>query len=172
MDNENAEAKKMFFDYCCNTFYMLNNSVLDKYEKFRISKRQEKLWRKEFIADCVSRLDPNDLSALKRLKDAGAIEALSEVIEQSDKGDGYAKLRYAEAIWWIADIPWYSKVVRKEARDTVINLWKSLVEKPFEITEEHKAEIGLYTNNHKLMTLEEYVVTFAKHRLSEMMKKK
>jgi len=172
MDNENVEAKKLYFDYCCNTFFMLNNGDLDKYKKFRISKKQEKLWRKEFIADSVSRLDTNDLSALKNLKDAGAIEALSEVIEQSDKGDGYAKLRYAEAIWSIADIPWYSKAVRKGARDTVINIWISLIEKPFEITEEHKAEIGLYTNNHKAMTPEEFVVNYAKRELNKMMKKR
>jgi hypothetical protein len=171
MDKDNKEAKGMFFDYCCNTFYMLNNGDLDKYKKFRISKKQEKLWRKEFIADAISRLDTNDLSALKDLKDAGAIEALPQVIEQSGKGDGYAKLRYAEAIWWIADIPWYSIAVRKEARSIATKLWESLIEKSFEITEQHKAEIGLYTNNHKLMAPEEFVVNYAKRKLNEMMKK-
>jgi|APIni6443716594_1056825.scaffolds.fasta_scaffold88391_2 hypothetical protein len=170
MDNENAEAKKMFFDYCCNHFFMLHNSESDKYAKYRISKRQEKLWRKEFITYWISRLDPNDVTALDHLKNAGAIEALPEIILQADKGDGYAKLRYADAIWWIADIPWYFK--RKPALDTAIRLWKSLVEKPFEITEEHKAEISKYLNILELRTSEEYIVTFAKRNLSEKAKMK
>ena len=168
MDNENAEAKKMFFDYCCNHFFMMHNGESDKYRKYRISKRQEKLWRKEFIAYWVGRLDPNDLTALHHLKDAGAIEVLPEIIVQADKGDGYAKLWYADAIWWIADIPWYFK--RKPALDTAIKLWKSLVEKPFEITKAHKAEISGYLNILGLKTPEEYIVTIAKRNLSEKAK--
>jgi hypothetical protein len=168
MNNENAEAKKMFFDYCCNHFFMNHNDELDKYRKYRISKRQEKLWCKEFNAYWISRLTPNDLTALHQLENAGAIEALPEIISQADKGDGYAKLRYADAIWWIADIPWYFK--RKLALDTAIRLWKSLVEKPFEITEAHRAEISGYLDFLKLKTPEEYVVTFAKRNLREKAK--
>lgn len=110
---------------------MFHNGESEKYKKYRINKRQEKVWRKEFFVHWISRPEPNDLTALKRLENAGAMEALSEIIFQADKGDGYAKLRYADAIWSIADIPWYFK--RKQALVTAINLWKSLVEEPYKI---------------------------------------
>jgi hypothetical protein len=166
MKQEIIEAKKMYFYYCGNHIYMMNNGDFEKYSGFRITNRQENRWRRELIAQEVSKLDPNDLTALHNLKTLGAIEVITKILRYSDKGDGYAKLWYGEAIWQIADNPFHP-LLRIKLFKMARNLWQSLIESPFEITEEHRKEITSALIILGLKSPEEYIITFAQRYLKE-----
>ncbi len=97
MNQSEEPAKKMFFDYACNTFFMAHDGVLEGYKLFGISEAQEAEWRREYIAFWTSQLSTDDLTAVDQLRNAWAGEALPDLIRVADTGDGYAKLWYANA---------------------------------------------------------------------------
>ncbi len=98
MDNKLKKAKNIFFDHACNRFFMDRNGVSQDYDRYGATKTQEAEWRQEYISMWVSRLSVDDLTAVRRLEDAWATEALPDLIRMADTGDSYAN-----AIWEIAN---------------------------------------------------------------------
>jgi hypothetical protein len=166
------KAKKMFFDYACNHFFMDHDGLGVKYRKYGVTKKQEIEWRSEYISIWTSRLSVDDLTPVNRLRDAWADEALPDLMKLAHKGDGYAKLWYANAIWQIANRPNVSAAMRKQAISTAINLWKLLVQDSEKISDDHRANISP-SNIFALgaSTPEEYVVNYTKSQLAEANKK-
>jgi len=170
MDDHKAKAKRMFFDYACRTFFMHNDGVLEEYRKFGITESEEKEWRQEYIAFWLSQLDVDGLTAVNRLCDADAGEALPDLIKMAGKGDSYAKLWYANAIWHIASrasIFDASMLVQNQAIQTAIDLWQSLVQGPIELSDNHTAEISPNMKHLGASMPEEYVLNYAKRMLNE-----
>jgi hypothetical protein len=171
MSNDKEKAKRMFFEYACNTFFMNNDGVLNDYLKFGISPTQEKEWRQEYISFWVNQLSVDDLTAVDKLRDAEAGESLPNLMSIASEGDGYAKLWYANAIWQLADRANISTELRNQARLVAINLWQFLIEQKFDITEDHKSKITPYLRALDASTPEEYVINYARHRITEAVSK-
>src|SRR5688572_11986778 len=150
-----AEAKKIFFEYSCNGVYMAQNDV--HFSQYHISKKQEAAWRNEFIAYWRSQLSTEDLTAVQKLRDAEAVEAIPDLIAMVNQGDSYAKLRVAEAL---ADIGYMSneKSLRKQTKATARKLAQSILDHPMRISERHKIEIQRLGGSDP----EEYIILFAK----------
>ena len=47
---DEADAKRMFFDYACNSFFMSHDGVYEEYKRYGISEAQEKERCREYIA--------------------------------------------------------------------------------------------------------------------------
>ena len=110
----------------------------EEYKKYGISENQEQEWYREYIEFWVNQLSVDDLTPVNRLSDAWAGEALPDLIKMADQGDSYAKLWYANAIWDIAKGVSVSGSLRRQARNTSINLWQSIVQGSIEVSENHK----------------------------------
>jgi hypothetical protein len=167
MSDNKEKAKKIFFDYACNTFYMAHDGELEEYKKIGVSAAQEAEWRREYISFWVSQLSIDDLTAVNRLGETWAGEALPDLIKMAGQGDGYAKLWYANAIWKLANGASISATMRDQAIKTAINLWQSLVQRPIELSDNHKAEISPNMKPLDASTPEEYVLNYAKRKLAE-----
>lgn len=162
MSNDKEKAKKIFFDYACNHFYMERDGVGKEYENFGVSEAEEKEWRREYISFWVSQLSIDDLTAVDKLYYAWAVEAVPALIKMADKGDSYAKLWYANALWHISDSSRISVTMREDARRTAINLWQTIVQQPVELSENHRAKIISYKSS---SSPEKYVLNYAKSNL-------
>lgn len=168
MGSDRERAKKLFIDYACNHFYMDRDGAGIEYDKYGISEAEEKKWRREYISFWVNQLSTDDLTAVDKLSDAKATEALPALIEMADKGDSYAKLRYANAIWCITTSGAY---VRPKAEKAAIDLWQSLVQGAIEISENHKTDISRSSmKNLEASTPEEYVLDYAVRQLERVKK--
>jgi hypothetical protein len=165
MKDEEADAKHMYFEYACRTFFMANDGVYDEYMKFGISEAQEKEWRREYIALWVSRLEIDDLTPVDQLRNAWAGEALPALIEMADKGDSYSKLWYATAIWQLANGTNIDMTLRWRARKVAVDLWQSLQTDRVELTEGHRAHIASYLPAIQASTPEEYIRRYARQKL-------
>jgi hypothetical protein len=167
---DEADAKRMFFDYACNTFFMLHDGDYEEYKEYGISEAQEKGWRREYIALWVSRLEVDDLTPVDRLRNAWASEALPALIKMADKGDGYAKLWYANAVWHLADGSNCDMALRQEARKAAVGLWQSLQAGYIELTQAHKEHVRQYLWAFHASTPEEYVRIYASRQLKSAQK--
>jgi hypothetical protein len=149
------EAKKIFFEYSCNGLYMAQNDV--HFSKYHIGREQEAEWRNEFITYWRSQLSTEDLTAVQKLREADAVEAIPDLLAMAGQGDSYARLRIAEALSAIGYMS-KDKSLRKQARATAINMARSILEHPVQVSERHKAEIARLGSSDP----EEYIITFAK----------
>jgi hypothetical protein len=70
-------------------FFIDHDGRDTEYAAYGISKEEEAEWRKEYIALWVSRLSAEDLTAVNRLCDAWAVEALPNLMKHSDEGDDF-----------------------------------------------------------------------------------
>jgi hypothetical protein len=149
------EAKKIFFEYSCNGLYMAQNDV--HFSKYHVPKELEAAWRNEFIGHWKSQLSTDDLTAVQKLRDAEAVEALPDLLAMLDQGDSYARLRFAEAVWalsyWVKD-----KARKKQAKEAAVRSAKSILAGPIQVSERHKNEIARLGGT----SPEEYIVLFAK----------
>lgn len=171
MDDRTARAKELFFSYACNRFFMVREGVEDEYRQYGIGEGQEAEWRKEYIALWVGQLSVDDMKALNQLGYAWAGEALPELIDMSDKGDSYAKLWYANAIYDLALGAELSPERRQEGVKVAIELWRSVVNGPIQLTESHRAVIRPSMQYLSASTPEEYVLNYAKSKLSQAKEK-
>ena len=165
MRAEEADAKRMYFEYACHTFFMANDGVYDEYKKFGISEVQEKEWRREYIELWVSRLEVDDLTPVDRLRGAWAGEALPPLIELADRGDSYAKLWYANAIWQLANGTNIDMTLRWQARKVAVDLWQSLQTERIELTKSHEEHVRQCQGAFHASTPEEYVRIYASRQL-------
>lgn len=150
------QAKKIFFEYSCNGLYMAQNDV--HFSRYRVPPELEAAWRGEFIAHWRSRLSTEDLTAVQKLRDADAVEAIPDLLAMVDQGDSYARLRIAEALWALS-YRVKEKALQKQAKDTAIRSARSLLSHPLQVTEAHRAEIARLGSSDP----QEYIVLFARN---------
>jgi len=143
MTDENLQrAKEIFFQYACNHFFLDREVDAAEYKEFDISKQQEKIWTREYIAHWTNQLSVDDLRALNCLRDSYAVEALPEMFRMSELGDSFARLSFANTIWDIAHSSFLSPILREHARRKSISLWQSLLDNPVELTDDHRKKIS------------------------------
>lgn len=170
MNDNQEKAKQMFFDYACRHFGMMRDGVLKEYEKFGISKAQEREWRQEYISFWVSQLyaDNVEAEAIKKLIVASAGEALPDLIKMAGRGDSYVKLWYAIGISNITSIGGFSSTLQEQAKKTIVVLCQPLVRGPIELSDDHKAAItpGMMRSL-GASTPEEYIMNYANDILTK-----
>jgi hypothetical protein len=163
------QAKKIFFEYSCNHYYMSREGI--DFKNYHISKEQEIEWRNEFIAYWVSKLSVDDLAAVHRLEGANAIESVPDLIDIANKGDSYVKLWVASAIWSVSFRNDIDTKLQKQTLDIAIKLLESIVESQVQLSENHRKEIpAIGMKNLGASTPEEYIVNFAQRKLKEAKK--
>ena len=150
------EAKKIYFEYSCNGLYMAQNDV--HFSKYHISKEQEAAWRDEFISDWRSRLSTDDLTAVRKLRETEAVEAIPDLLTMVDQGDSYARLRVAEALWALS-YQVKDKAQKKQTKAVAVRSAQSILAQPIQVSEPHKIEIARLGGS----SPEEYIVLFAKN---------
>jgi len=151
------EAKKIFFEYSCNGLHMAQNDV--NFSQYHISKGLQAEWRNEFIAYWRSRLSTEDLTAIRKLTDATAVEVIPDLLAMVDQGDSYTRLRIAEALRALSYKLDTDKNLKKHTKETAIKLAQSILDRPIQISESHKIEITHYGSSNP----EQYIITFAKN---------
>jgi len=163
------KAKKIFFEYSCNHYYMFRDAI--NFKQYHISKEQENEWRNEYIAYWTSKLSVDDLAAVHSLEGADAIESVPDLLDIADKGDSYAKLWVAHAIWSISFKNGVDKKLQKQTLDIAVKLFESIVEGQVQLSENHRKEIpDVGMKNLGASTPEEYIVNFAKRKLEDTKK--
>lgn len=153
---ELEEARKVFYEYAGNRLYMAQNDV--HFEKYHIPREQEAAWRDELIAYWRSRLSTEDLTAVQKLRDAQAVEAIPNLLAMLDQGDSYARLRIAEAVWalsyWLKD-----KARQKQMKAAAVRSTRSILVHPIQVSEAHRIEIQRLGRS----SPEKYITLFAKN---------
>jgi hypothetical protein len=166
---DQEQAKKIFFEYSCNHYYMSREGINSN--QYHIAKEQEAEWRNEFIAEWISKLSTDDLTAVHKLEGASAIEAVPDLIAIADRGDSYVKLWVANAIWFISFKNDIERALQKQTRDVAIELLELIIASQVQLSENHKKAIpseGI--KNLHASTPEEYIVNYAKRLLIEAKK--
>ncbi len=135
------QAKKVFFEYSCNGLHMAQNDV--NFSQYHIPKEMQAAWRQEFIALWRSRLSSEDLTAIGKLRDAEAVEAIPDLLGMVGQGDSYARLRVAEALLALGYIS-RDKDLKNQALTVATLSARQLLEQPLQVTEPHRAEIAQY----------------------------
>jgi hypothetical protein len=175
MSDSKDKAKEMFFNYACRHFFIAHDGLTEEYNKFRITEAQEQEWRQEYISLWLAKLSVDDLWAVNRLRDAEAFEALPALIGMADKGDSFAKLWFANAIWDLANRGSISAELKQRALKTTIQIWQSIIQQPFKLTDKHYSEINSNIEKYKSLvngaTPQEYVLNYAQSKLAEAQKK-
>ena len=133
------EAKRIFFEYSCNHYHMSREGI--NFKKYHISQEQENIWRNEFLTHWKSKLSTDDLEAVHRLEAAYAIEAIPDLLAIAEKGDSYAKLWIAHAIWSVSFRNGTDASVRNQARATAMTILRSIIEGRVQLSEHHRREI-------------------------------
>jgi hypothetical protein len=163
---DHEPAKKLFWQYACNYFFLAHDGALEDYKRFGVSSEKEKEWRDEYIAHWISKLSSSDLVALTSLRQANAHESLQVLLKFSDYGDDYSKFWFA---FTIAELAKLKDTDRKEtivARETAQKLWREILSKPNGISPEHRDEVKYFMlEGLKATTAEEYIQKFTLKKL-------
>jgi hypothetical protein len=168
MDEDKTQAKALFFQYACRSFFMAHDGVWDQYKAFGVSEEEEQAWRREAIAYWLDRLSVEELTAVNRLQDAGAGEALPRLIELSSTGGDFARLWYANAIWQIANSgESVSAQMRGQARQVAVDLWKSLLPQPPGSSRTQQREAWPGPTDLTVVDGDGYVVNYARRMLAQ-----
>src|SRR5688572_22922141 len=120
------QAKQLFWDYACSHFFMAHAGVRDQYLPFGATEERERQWRREFIAVWIARLATTDPTALNKLSNADAIEAVEPIMALAQTGDDYSKLWYANAIWNLVTRNETTIEIRVKAAKLCKMLWSTL----------------------------------------------
>jgi hypothetical protein len=126
MTDDKSRAKKLFFEYACNHFFMDREEAGTIYKKYGVSDAQEMEWRKEYIALWTGQLSADSIEAVNKLRFAGAAETLPQLIEWAEKGNDSSRLQYASAIWDLSRRTLLAKDLREQAEDTAIKIWETI----------------------------------------------
>ena len=165
---KDRKAKEIFFENNCHQTTMIREGVYEEFKKYGGNYELQQKWRKEFISYWVGELSTEDLTPVDRLHFAWGEEALPELIEMSQKGDGYSRLWYANAIWDLTKSETVSEDTRKKGEETAIRIWEDLVNNPIEnLSEGHKKTTTPALFALGASTPEEYVVNYAKSQLQK-----
>lgn len=166
-ETECARAKEIYFKYCCNSFFLHREDDAEEYESYKASREQERQWREEFVEIWKTRLRGEAfLQALFCLRTASAGKALPEILAAAgDAADGYAKLKFADAIWELASSLEAAPPLRERAARKASELWRELLEQPFDISDTHRRIIAHSLAAFGAATEEEYVKKYARNML-------
>ncbi len=159
----------MFFDSRCNLYNMWLDGVDEEYRRLGISKAQEAEWCQEYVSFWASQLSVDDLTAVWWL--SGFDAALPDLLKMARKGDSYAQLFYANAIWETINSYTISAPMRELAIRIAMEIWQSLVQHPIEISDKHRAEIVPGMKVLGASNPEQYVRKYAKMKLTEAKKR-
>jgi hypothetical protein len=167
---ENIEiAKKLFFDFACNYYYMRHDGVYEEYKKFNITEEQEKDWRREYIEFWINKLSIEDTFPLRRLIDANAQELIPALVNVSNNGDSYTKYWCAKAI---LDFSIGRKDFTEHTKEIVSALLKLLVDGPITISKQNKTKISFSSMLLSgVFTPEKYIRKYAKLQLNNLERK-
>ncbi|HET9906928.1 MAG TPA: hypothetical protein VFQ23_09810 [Anaerolineales bacterium] len=165
------KAKNLFFNYSCSRFFMSRDGADYEYDQYGVTAEQEAIWRKEYIDFWTSRLSVDDLEALNNLDHAWAIEAIPDLIKICGQAEGYAKLQYADSIWQLSKSSKLQGDIRKQAIETSIAAWESLLTGNFNIPEQFRKKIISLMPRIEATTAENYVINSAKRQLEEAKKR-
>lgn len=160
MKKDLKRAKKMFFDYGCNHFYMMKEGVEEEYMKFGVGRQQEEEWFQEYISYWLNELVNGNIDAVHSLSHTGSQEILPRLIELLNKGDSYAKFWIAHTILRLSG---KSINRNKKGRDTALQAFKELIEEKIKISRENKLKITpdiMWAL--KASTPEEYILNYSK----------
>lgn len=130
-------ARQLFWDYACSHFFMAHDGVDVEYKRYQVSAEQEKTWREEYIRYWSNQLSGEFLLPLQRLSDAGAYEALPELVRLAP-GDDYFAFRLADVIWDLAGFWTADRDFREDARQTALHLWRGLTYRTLKINPEYR----------------------------------
>jgi len=162
-------AKKIFFDFACNYYYMQHDGVYEEYKKYNITDEQEKDWRREYIEFWVIKLSVEDTLPLRRLMDADAQELIPALVNMANNGDSYTKYWCAKAI---LDFSMGKKVFTEQLKETIHSLLKPLAEKPITISKQNKTKITFSSMLlFGVFTPESYIRKYAKLQLDNLERK-
>lgn len=160
------KAKKLFFEYSCNQFFMIHDGVYQEFKRYGIRQEQEIEWRNEYISYWEGQLSLDDLHPVDQLVNTMAVESIPYLIKLVGKGDGYAKLWYANALWKLCDSENAPRELRKQGKQKSIEIWQELSKQPIgEITENHKKKIMPFVFAMDASTPEEYVHNYARKQM-------
>jgi hypothetical protein len=160
-DEVKEKAKKIFFDYRCNEFYMAREG--ENFPQYHISEELKAEWRNEFITTWKNQLSTDDLTALQKLHDAEAFEAVPDLIALIDKGDSYAKLELVRALQTMSR-KITDKAMQKQTLDTVRNTLRFIIDNPVHVSEEHR----IYIQKSFGKNPEEHIIPWARQILKEV----
>lgn len=142
---KDSAAKKLFWKYACNHFYIAHDGVHGEYEKLGGGdKEKESVWRAEYIQDRVERLTPNSFDIFHDLKSANASEAIPFLLRIDEFSDDYSKFWIAFTLNDLASYQSTTKENKKNALRQSEKLWKEILEKPKGITDEHRKLVVPY----------------------------
>jgi hypothetical protein len=101
---------------------------------------------------------------LEKLKWGWSFELLADLIALADKGDGFAKLQYAETVF-ILGLGAQPSPIQEKAIKTAIQIWQALTVEPIVLSDEHKTELWSPMRLEGASSPEDYVRMFAKRQL-------
>ena len=142
-----------------------------EYDQYGVTAEQEAKWRKEYIDYWISRLSMDDFEAINNLSHAWAVEAMPDLIKICIQAEGYAKLHYADSIWQLSKSSNLQENIRKQAIETSIRAWESLLTGNFNIPEHFRKKIISSMPPIEATTAENYVVNSAKRQLEKVKKR-
>ncbi len=162
------EAKKLFYSYDCNSFFMMKEGESKKYNRYRVGIIQENKWRDEFVAYWLEKIakDGFSMQALWHIRNAGSNKCIPALIAMADKGDSYAKLWIADAILSLSD---GIVLANEKGRQAAIALFKSILRGPVIISKQYRLEVDQFMmSSFDASTPEEYLVNYSKRKLTEL----
>lgn len=162
------QAKRIYFDYVCSHFYMSRDGILEEYNSFGISKKQELKWRKEFVDLWSSQLSIENFDAINKLSHASAYEAIPSILKIYGTGDSYSTLWFSIALINISR----STDIKKKTKIKLIDLIKErlneIIYNPIIISSNNKKIIRPHVKAFNAKTTEEYVFNYAKILLKKL----
>lgn len=161
-----TEAKRLFFSYACNHFYMSRDGVEKKYKEFSVPRNMEIEWKNEYIKHHLSNLNGNNLEALSSLQNCHAHEALPDIITCSLEGESFEMLWFAITLFHMSD--GQKSEIHKKAKTKAIEICKHLINNPIFITPQCKKQINKSSLNAlKAKTHVEYVLNYANNLIKQ-----
>ncbi len=164
-----SKAKKMYFYYACNHYYMFRDGIDKEYLSYSVPKNLEIEWKEEYISTHLEHLNGNNLEALDALSHCHAEKALPEIIKYSMDGDSFEKLWFAITLFSFSNQRNEKKY--RDVRDHATRICEDLIKNPKVISAQCKKRIGrdsikaLKANSH-----EEYISNYAKNLINEHVK--
>ncbi len=155
-------AKRMFWHYSCSHFHLDREGAMTEYRRLGGSPERERIWREEYVAYWVFRIDPIDCTAFFQLRNAHAHEAIPALLAIRDLGDDYSKLWLAYTLMDLSRTSQAGTDEAKAARERAIALWQEILSSPNGIISEHKQLIN--SSDRKSLgarSAEEYVRYYA-----------
>lgn len=161
-------AKQIYFDYVCSYFFMSRDGILEEYNSFGISKKQELKWRKEFVDLWSNQLSLENFDAINKLSHASAYEAIPSILKIYGNGDSYSTLWFSIALINISRSTYIKKKTKIKLIDLIKKKLNEIINNPIIISSNNKKIIRPHVKALNAKTTQEYVFNYAKILLKEL----